>query len=231
MSTLMAALMTTFTPSSRVGQIVADKPAASRTFHRYGIDFCCGGGQELGTMCSKKGINVDEVLSTLASDLAGQPTGTRWKDASSPALIGHILTAFHEPLREELPRLHGMLSKVHRVHGHVDQERFDRLLTLFSSLKEDLEAHMLEEEEVLFPAMMQRNTSLSTEELASFENEHEAAGDALREIRTLTDNFVAPDYACNTWKALWDGLKEFESMMHEHVHLENNVLFARFGHF
>ena len=219
--------MTEITLESRVGDIVANRPSTSKTFHHYGIDFCCGGGRSLSVACSKKGVDAELVLSTLNQVDTGLESEETWIDATPNALIGHILTTFHEPLRSELPRLEAMLEKVHRVHGHVDQEKFDALLGTFSSLKEDLLDHMQKEEEVLFPLIMQKRYDAVEMPIQLLEHEHEDAGAALRELRRLTDDYVAPDYACNTWRALWDGLKELETAMHEHVHLENNVLFPR----
>ncbi|NNF04006.1 MAG: hypothetical protein HKN17_06030, partial [Rhodothermales bacterium] len=60
-------------------------------------------------------------------------------------------------------------------------------------------------------------------------HEHEAAGRALARIRELTDDFVPPEYACNTWKGLWAGLEQLEREMHRHIHLENNILFPAIG--
>lgn len=222
-----SALMTVITAESRVGEIVANRPSTSKTFHQYGIDFCCGGGSTLSKACSKKGVNVEEVLSDLNSPIGQMGTEETWVDANPNVLIGHILTAFHEPLRRELPRLEAMLNKVHRVHGHVDQLRFDALLSIFGAFKQDLLNHMQKEEEVLFPLIMQKRYNSLEMPIHMMEHEHEDAGEALRELRRLTDGFVAPEYACNTWKALWDGLRELEITMHEHVHLENNVLFPK----
>jgi len=219
--------MTEITLDSRVGDIVAHRPSASKTFHQYGIDFCCGGGKSLSIACSKKGVNAEQVLLELTKVDSAFESEKTWINASPNALIGHILTKYHEPLQSELPRLEAMLEKVNRVHGHVDQAKFDALLSTFSTLKQDLLEHMQKEEHVLFPLIMQKRFDAVNMPIQMMESEHEEAGAALRELRRLTDDYVAPEYACNTWRALWDGLRELEIAMHEHVHLENNVLFPR----
>ena len=57
--------------------------------------------------------------------------------------------------------------------------------------------------------------------------EHDAAGEALRQLRSLTDDYTPPPEACNTWRALWHGLGDLETQMHQHIHLENKILFPR----
>jgi regulator of cell morphogenesis and NO signaling len=86
---------------------------------------------------------------------------------------------------------------------------------------------MMKEEQVLFPMIMQGKGVNASAPIAMMEHEHENAGEALRSISALTNNFVAPDYACNTWRALWAGFEDLEKSMHQHVHLENNILFPR----
>ena len=63
--------------------------------------------------------------------------------------------------------------------------------------------------------------------VAQMEAEHESAGDAMRKIKGLSNNFTAPADSCNTFKALYSELKEFEEDLHKHIHLENNILFPR----
>ncbi|MDA1027840.1 MAG: iron-sulfur cluster repair di-iron protein [Bacteroidetes bacterium] len=220
--------MLTFSPESKVGDIAVEQPSATRSFYRFGIDFCCGGGKSLQSVCEKKGIDVSEVLRDIQiQQLGSGETSNDWKTASLAALISHIITTYHEPLRSELPRLKGMLDKVQRVHGHVDPERFEALQSVFTSLIEELSEHMLKEEQILFPMIMQGNGAHASAPISVMEQEHDNAGEALRAINKLTDEYVAPDYACNTWRALWSGFEDLEKMMHEHVHLENNILFPR----
>jgi regulator of cell morphogenesis and NO signaling len=59
------------------------------------------------------------------------------------------------------------------------------------------------------------------------ESEHESAGEALAKIREITQDFNIPEYACVTYRALMNGLRELEQDLHIHIHLENNVLFPR----
>ena len=57
--------------------------------------------------------------------------------------------------------------------------------------------------------------------------EHDAAGTLLAKIHLLSHDFVTPEDACPTYHAFYDGLKEFEQDLHQHIHLENNILFPR----
>ena len=59
------------------------------------------------------------------------------------------------------------------------------------------------------------------------ELEHESAGNALKEIRALTSDYTPPESACFSYRTLYSALKEFEADLHQHVHLENNILFPR----
>ena len=141
----------------------------------------------------------------------------------------------HAYLRMELPRLEAMLSKVARVHGDKEA-RLHQMLSVFRGFIEELNAHMMKEERILFPAIEQMEQSGARpaacfasvkHPIAQMEAEHDGAGAALETLSALSDAYTPPDWACNTYRAMLDGLHDLEQNMHTHVHKENNVLFPR----
>lgn len=151
----------------------------------------------------------------------------RWDDAPLADLIDHILTTYHRPLDEELPRLESMARKVLSVHRDKDPERLEELVTVYAGLKLELEQHMAKEEQILFPMIKQGQGSMAEGPVSVMQHEHESAATALRRLRELTNDYEVPAEACNTWRALWHGLAALEGSLHEHIHLENNILFPR----
>ncbi|MCH7798024.1 MAG: iron-sulfur cluster repair di-iron protein [Planctomycetes bacterium] len=218
----------TVTPETTVGEIAVDHPLATRVFARHNIDFCCGGGKPLAEVCSRLDLDTELVLKEIQDELAesGEPQ-RRWDEAPLEDLIEHILTAYHRPLHEELPRLEAMIRKVQSVHGEKDPERFAELLTVYLALKTELQEHMMKEEQVLFPMIRQGRGAMANDPVSVMMHEHDSAGRALRRVRELTDDYQPPEEACTTWRALWHGLAALETEMHEHIHLENNILFPR----
>jgi len=215
------------TSESRVGEIAAQHPLATRVFARHQIDFCCGGGTPLRDVCDRRGLSTDEILEEIRETLAeSPPNAERWNEAPTAELVRHIIRDYHEPLREELPRLEAMTRKVARVHGARAPERFEDLLQTFLNLKNELEDHMEREESEIFPRIVSSGESASIATDAFIED-HEEAGRALLHLRELTDEFRVPEGACNTWRALWHGLEALEGALHRHIHLENNVLFPK----
>ena len=218
----------TTTRDTPVGHIAAAAPRATRVFARHGIDYCCGGGATLAAACEEHGLNVEQVLAEIAAATRGAATGAdNWLEAPLGALIEHIRTQYHRPLDEELPRLEAMARKVHAVHGAKDPERLAAVVEVTAALRTDLEQHMQKEEQILFPLILQGGGAAAGGPVAVMEEEHEAAGGMLRQLRELTDDFTPPEEACNTWRALWHGLADLERSLHEHIHLENNILFPR----
>jgi regulator of cell morphogenesis and NO signaling len=218
----------TISAETPVGNIAADHPIATRVFARHQIDFCCGGGRPIGEVCESRGLDTEAVLGELEEELAGDTSSLEnWKNAPLPDLIKHIVSAYHEPLREELPRLEFMARKVLRVHGDKMPEVLPDLVSTVLSLRADLEDHMVTEEQVLFPMILDGSDPAARTPINQLEEEHAAAGDALRHLRELTSDYQPPEGACNTWRALWFGLAELEVAMHKHIHLENNILFPR----
>jgi len=215
------------TAESRVGEIAAEYPMATQVFARHGIDFCCGGGVPLEQACAQRGLDAPLILEEIEQALARSDSDLeRWIEAPPADLVRHIVHTYHVPLREELPRLESMLRKVNRVHGDKEPERLPRLLSTFLELEAELVDHMAREEEALFPEILQHGEE-AVVPVEPFVDEHTEAGQALAKIRELTDDFQVPDAACNTWRALWHGLEALEQSMHQHIHLENNVLFPR----
>jgi regulator of cell morphogenesis and NO signaling len=216
------------TSSSRVGEIATRHPLATRVFARHGIDFCCGGGVALADACAKRGLDAGSVLEEIERTISapGVADATRWDEAPVTELVRHIVDHFHAPLREELPRLEAMARKVARVHGDKEPVRLPALLETFLALKAEVDEHLREEEQSLFPAIL-AGAEDPEAPLAAFVDDHTRVGRELARIRELTDDFRVPDGACNTWNALWHGLAALETDLHEHIHLENNVLFPR----
>lgn len=218
----------TLDATTTVGTVAAEHPLSTRVFERHGIDFCCGGGRPLGEICEEQGIALELVLAEIEAEISKAPEAeVRWDEAPLGALLDHILSAYHEPLKEELPRLEAMARKVNRVHGEKDPERLQGLLDTYLALKADLDPHLVKEEQILFPMIRGGQGAMAAGPIEVMEHEHETVGAMLRRIRELADDYVVPEAACNTWRALWVGLADLERALHEHIHLENNVLHPR----
>lgn len=214
-----------------IGRIAADHPLTTRVFARHRLDYCCGGDRPLAAVCEAKGLDPDAVLLEVEREItrggANDVDAIRWDDASERQIIDHIVTAYHEPLREELPRLAAMARKVAAVHGELRPATLHILATTVAALVTELERHMADEERDVFPRILGGANGDTADRLADLEHDHAEAGEALERIRELTGDYEVPAEACGTWRALWHGLEDLERTMHEHVHLENNVLFPR----
>ncbi len=138
-----------------------------------------------------------------------------------------------------MPRLAQMLAKVIEKHGEKHPESLPALDETYTGLRKELTDHMWKEENVLFPLVKELERAQSSGSGAGpqrmpvstpimvMEQEHEAAAAALREMRRLTGDYTPQEDACNTYRALLDGLQKFEADTHQHIHLENNILFPK----
>ena len=216
------------TPETPVGQLAAEFPLATRVFARHQIDYCCGGGRPLGEVCSAKGLDTERVLTEIREEIVPADAHVeRWVDAPLGEVITHILDTYHRSLHEELPRLDAMAQKVARVHGDKDPTRLPALQLVVGELRAELEDHMMKEEMILFPMIRRGQGADAQGPVAVMLREHTDTGEALRRLRELTNDYSVPAGACNTWRALWYGLAALETSLHEHIHLENNILFPR----
>lgn len=212
----------------KIGQIAAEHPLTTRVFARHQIDFCCGGGQLLAEVCQSKNLDLDTIVDEINNELnQKQADDKTWDQATVDELIDHILEKYHVPLYEELPRLLSMANKVKEVHGNKDPIRFENLVSIITKLKDDLEQHMEKEEQILFPLLKTDHPTLLKCPIDAMLREHQDAGEILSELRKLTDNYTAPESACTTWLSLWKGLEVLEEDLHQHIHLENNILFPK----
>jgi regulator of cell morphogenesis and NO signaling len=228
------------TPETRIAEIAAQNPATIQVFQRFGIDFCCGGKRPLSEACADKQITFNELRTFLESAGARPSPEMPAADAKLAGLVRFIVDKYHADLRMELPRLGQMAAKVLDVHGAKHPDLLPALAATFRGLREELEIHMIKEERVLFP-YIQRLESAAAEgrdmpsspfgsiqaPIGMMEHEHESAAQALARLRELTAGYTPPANACNTFRGLYHGLAELEKALHEHIHLENNVLFPR----
>jgi regulator of cell morphogenesis and NO signaling len=108
----------TITETTTIADIARALPTSVRVFQHHGIDFCCGGKKPIGAVCREQGLNFAESTSAIEASRDTVDSGTRDRlEEPLGNLTSHIMTTYHQPLREELPRLQGMAVKVARVHG------------------------------------------------------------------------------------------------------------------
>lgn len=213
--------------SDRIGVLAAKIPQASRVFARHQIDYCCGGSQSLADACKTANVDAEQVLAEILEELQRDHTEVLADQLSLNDLISHIVTTYHDPLREELPRLEAMSQKVARVHAERDGERLGALAKTITELKEEIFVHLDKEEQVLFPLIRAGNGGMAQMPVNRMQRDHDDHGSLLLRIRKLTNQFKVPGDACMTWRALWQSLQELERSLHEHIHLENNILFPK----
>lgn len=230
------------TTEKTVRELALEKPGAARVFERLGIDYCCGGKQTLEQACRAASLPAGEVLDALE---VAEPSGQAfskdrdWQTELLGDLISHIKNTHHKYTREEIARLGPLFDKVCSVHGERHPELFE-LRGTFQGLAQELTTHMMKEEMVLFPYMERMEESVIQKEpilpapfgtvqnpVAMMEHEHDSAGSALRTLRATSNGYTAPPDGCVTYQTLYKTLAEFEADLHQHIHLENNILFPR----
>jgi len=225
-----------------VGELAAENPAVTRTFERFGIDYCCGGNQSLGEACNRAGASIDQVLDSIEMDnesSRARQVNNDWQREPLSVLIAHIQNTHHKFTREETARLTALLQKVVSVHGKNHSELAGIQIT-FAALAQELATHLMKEEMVLFPYVIRMEEAVIQKEpvvpapfgtvanpVAMMEHEHDSAGSALRAMRQASNGYVAPADACVSYQTLYKALAAFEADLHQHIHLENNILFPR----
>jgi len=222
-----------------VADVVTANIKAAHIFKKYGIDFCCGGGISIAKACEKKSLNAEVLIAEL-NRLHEQPMQeTDFKTFSANDLAKYIVNTHHAYVLSSFSLLDAYITKVVKVHGHHHEALYE-ISNLYDALKHDLTAHLQKEERILFPYIQYlleckkngiavQRTAFGTvaSPIGQMQLEHEEAGELMRRISDLTMQYTPPDWACNTFKALYAKLHEFETDLHIHVHLENNILFHK----
>ncbi len=217
--------------TSTVAQIALDHPECVHVFRAHRIDFCCRGGLTLEEACAGRGLDARNVLAELEAAVRERiDTGQDPRGLPTPQLVEHIVTRHHAYLRKALPFVEQLARKVARVHGEHNPKLLE-LASLVSDLRETLEPHLDDEERSLFPALTSANPDpvRLAEELRTMHDDHLRVGEMLTCMRTLADDYVAPDWACGSYRALMSELRSIELDTLRHVHIENHVLMPRFA--
>ncbi len=232
--------MSNFTVDRTVGEIVADDYRTAGIFKQFGLDFCCGGGRTLTEACDKKGVNVDILLQKLNELSSSGTDAHNYKSWSPGFLVDYIINNHHHFVRTKLPEIKAYAKKVAKVHGKTYPE-LQEMLDLFLELKDEMLSHLDKEEKILFPyikklgkmsaegktAARELQFESPEEAIAMLEDEHEAAGDIMLQIKILSNSFTPPQDACTTFRVYFQNLEAFQDDLHKHVHLENNILFPK----
>ena len=224
-----------------VRELTVENPASARVFEKLGIDYCCGGNRSLREACRSANLNLGQVLDSLEKAEATPVTQKNrdWQHEPLASLIKHIQNTHHTYTREEIARLGPLFEKVCSAHGTNHAELFEAR-EIFRGLGQELNAHLMKEEMILFPYIRTMEAAHAGNErmarppfgsvrnpVSMMEHEHDSAGNALRAMNKATNGYSAPADACFSYQTLYKALAAFEADLHQHIHLENNILFPR----
>lgn len=232
--------MTTSTAKT-VRDYAIETPQTIRVFEKLGIDYCCGGNRPLDEVCAAADLRLDEVLKALEAAVAEpvKPEERELRAGSLGELVAHIVQTHHVYVRREIPEIERLLEKVCNKHG-VNHPELLHIRSLFRGLGKELTTHLMKEESVLFPYIVRMEEAVLQREpilpplfgtmalpVKMMEHEHDDAGATLKAMREASRDYNPPVDACTSFRALYQALANFEQDLHQHIHLENNVLFPR----
>lgn len=224
------------TEKNVIGELVAQDYRTAEVFAKYGIDFCCRGNQSIIDVCTKKDLNANSlVVDLIKATMGNESTNINYQSWPLDLLADYVEKKHHRYVTERIPVIQKYLTKISQVHGKAHPElliiekEFDECATALS-------AHMMKEEQILFPfirkMVQSQDTHITAPNFGTVQNpinmmkhEHEIEGERFQKISELSNHYIPPVDACNTYKVTFSLLKEFEEDLHLHIHLENNILF------
>lgn len=225
-----------------LGALLSQYPAFRAVFEAHRLDYCCGGKQTLKDAAEAAGLDLDRLGRELIEALeADTPVPARdWSRVNAEELCHYIVDRHHTFMRRQLPLVRSLFDDVRTAHGVTHGKLLDALRSVFDGLAMEIEMHLEKEEQILFPYIEQIERHLLVgapmpevhcgsvqNPIRQMEYEHDNAGAALAKMRNLSSDWQPPADACEKFKALYDGLAQLENDLHEHIHLENNILFPK----
>lgn len=221
-----------------IGEFVAHDFRTASVFSKYGIDFCCRGHRTVAEVCEKKTINQEDLLEELtAVMLTVNTTAIDFSLWPLDLLVDYIEKKHHRYVEGKIPVILQYLDKLCTTHGGEHPELL-QIQALFKGCADELTQHLKKEELILFPFINKLEKAVrlggrlevptfdSVEDpIAMMKHEHDNEGERFRKIAILTHNYTPPADACNTYRVTYSMLQDFEQDLHEHIHLENNILF------
>jgi len=226
--------------TTTIKHLVTEDYRAAAVFEKYSIDFCCNGGKSLDAACAERGLDVATVLGELQElKRSGPGAGIRPAEWELDMLADFIVNNHHHYVSHALPVILPHVFKVLSVHG-ANHSELQPIADRFREVARELTHHMQKEEMVLFPyikalvvggregrAMNAPPFGTIRNPIRMMESEHVSAGDAMSFIRDASKGYTPPPDACTTTRVTYKELEEFERDLHQHIHLENNILFPK----
>lgn len=228
-----------------IRDLVGRYPQTRPVFEEHGIDYCCGGGRRLADVASEHGLELARLMDALKNALNVAPEEAKaidkdWYAAPLGELVRHIVETHHGYMKTALPRLRSLVPTVLKAHGAHHGDTLRQVKDLFTTLDTELSRHLMKEEQVLFPYIVALETHVregspkprapfgsARNPIRQMEHEHQSAGEVLAKLREVTCDYALPADACLTFIAMYEELQRMEADLHQHIHLENNILFPR----
>ncbi|MBE7441056.1 MAG: iron-sulfur cluster repair di-iron protein [Flavobacteriales bacterium] len=222
-----------------VAEIVTENIKTADVFKKNGIDFCCGGNVKVQEICAKKGVDYSKLKEDILNIGIAPKGSSDFNTWDLDFLTDYIINTHHKYVKEANELIIQYSDKVAKVHGHHFTETIE-INKLFHEIANELNMHMQKEEQILFPFIKEiakakkEGVRLAPPPFGSIQNpinmmemEHTDAGEILFKIKDLSNNHTPPEGACNTFKALYSKLEEYQNDLFQHIHLENNILFPK----
>lgn len=225
--------------STTVGAIVAINFRTAQLFDKNNIDFCCGGDISLEQACRKSNVNMEDLIPEIEELVRVNDPDSLYVDRLPlDELADYIEKRHHSFVNDNLTFILQKLQKLCDVHGSHHPELFE-IQAEFQMASDNLTLHMKNEELILFPYVKQllkyqkdggeKPISLGKikDTVEEMTREHVTEGERFERISKLSGQYACPPDGCKTFQVTYQSLKDFETDLHRHIHLENNLLFKK----
>ncbi|WP_166384934.1 MULTISPECIES: DUF542 domain-containing protein [unclassified Polaribacter] len=221
-----------------IATIVIENINTASVFKKYKIDFSIHGNMLLSKACEEKNTNLKHILKDLK---AVNDKVYYLKDYNSwklDFLIDFLVNIQHEYKEENILFLKEYGKKVTAIYGQEYKELI-KINLLILEIADSVLEHMKNEECIIFPYIKKlikantkkivTNTSNSplNRPIDIIEDDHEKVSKTFKKIAELTNNYKIPENACISFKVLYLKLQQFEELLNNHIHIENNILFPK----
>ncbi len=217
-----------------LAELVRRHPLATTFLNERHIDYCCGGDRNLYKALETQGYERQPFLEELERYLEQQEGKFQPSIMeelyvmNTSELIHHLESTHHKNGRELLAAADEKLLKILSVHYNNHKNELVEVYRLFSDLRKELLVHFVQEEEEVFPLMLEAPTTLTLRKVEELENDHTAAGDIIKAIESASHDFTAPDDACPTYRAAYALMKQLVEDVFLHIYKENSILFPQY---